>query len=82
MTPEKLRDGYTFGVTGVDLTSMTPAQGMVIEIMITFLLVFVVVSATDGGRKDIAGSVPLAIGVYLVGASFAAVSREKCHDIL
>ncbi|CAG0915159.1 unnamed protein product [Notodromas monacha] len=62
------------GMLGVTVlaTQITSVQGLAIEIIITFMLVFLIVSTTDGGRQDVSGSVPLAIGIYIVGAAFAA----------
>lgn len=47
-------------------------QAFVIEIIITFVLVFVVMSSIDTGRKDLGGSVPLSIGLAVTTCVLAA----------
>ena len=42
---------------------MTPGKGLIVELLITFLLVFTVFSSCDKKRKDISGSAPLTIGL-------------------
>ncbi|CAG0915134.1 unnamed protein product [Notodromas monacha] len=54
---------------------VTIFHGICIEIMITFLLVFLTVSATDGRRVDVTGSIPLIIGLAIVACSFAALKE-------
>jgi aquaporin related protein len=61
----------SMGVTEIH-PDLVPSQGFAIEICITFILVFMTVSATDSRRSDVNGSVPLAIGIYVVAAGLAA----------
>lgn len=62
---------------GLGLTALrsdvTAAQGVGMEIIITFLLVLVVHAVTDPKRADVKGWAPLAIGLTIAVAHMAAV---------
>lgn len=53
---------------------LTHAQGVGIEMIMTFILVLTIFACLDTHRKDISGSFPLTIGLALTACSFFAVS--------
>ena len=63
---------------GVNMVSdhITAAQGFGVELMITFMLVFVVLAATDDKRSDLGGSAPLSIGLAVAAGHLFAVSKK------
>ena len=66
-------DNSTLGAT-VLANNITAAQGFIIELIITFVLVFVVLAATDEKRSDLGGSAPLSIGLAVAAGHLFAVS--------
>ncbi|XP_035799659.1 uncharacterized protein LOC111588756 isoform X4 [Amphiprion ocellaris] len=69
ITPASVRGGL--GVTGVN-TSISVGNALVVELFITFQLVFTVFATCDYKRKDLKGSSALAIGLSVcIGHLFA-----------
>jgi len=50
------------GVT-IAVDKISPGQGFLLELLITFVLVFTVFASCDKGRTDLGGSIPLTIGL-------------------
>ncbi|CAI9727836.1 aquaporinaquaporin-like-like [Octopus vulgaris] len=63
----------TFGVVGPG-PGVSDVHAMIMELLITFLLLFGILAAVDKGRKDSIGSVPLHIGLIVSLNMFAAIN--------
>jgi len=72
---------YTVGVTAVK-GNLTEAQGFGVELVITFVLVFVILASTDEKRSDLGGSAPLTIGLAVVAGTLFAVSCLIFYAVL
>ena len=63
----------SIGVTLLN-EKITPMQGLTVEAIITFILIFTIFACIDSKRKDLGGSFPLSIGLALVvGALFGVI---------
>lgn len=71
--PPALQASQTIGVTLIN-NEIDEAQGVLIECIITFLLVFIINAVSDDRRNDIRGSTGLAIGFAVTVGHFAGVS--------
>lgn len=71
--PRELQASRTIGVTQIN-SEIDEAQGVLIECIITFLLVFIINAVSDDRRNDIRGSTGLAIGFAITIGHFAGVS--------
>ncbi|XP_018612984.1 aquaporin FA-CHIP-like [Scleropages formosus] len=60
------------------LNNITPSQGIGVELLATFQLVLCVIATTDKRRRDVIGSVPLAIGLSVCLGHLAAISFTGC----
>ncbi|XP_060772391.1 aquaporin-1-like [Neoarius graeffei] len=60
------------------LNKITPLQGIGVEMLATFQLVLCVLAATDKRRRDVGGSVPLAIGLSVALGHLTAISFTGC----
>lgn len=66
----------TLGLTMVN-SKLTPLQGVGVEFIITFILVFTVCAVCDSNRNDVKGSAAVAIGLAVSSCHLAAVSIFK-----
>ena len=74
LTPEQIQGAL--GMTQVN-PLLTAAQGFGVEVLITFVLVFVVFGVCDEKRTDVLGSGPLAIGLAVTTCHVGAVSGVR-----
>ncbi|KAG5869640.1 hypothetical protein JTB14_011703 [Gonioctena quinquepunctata] len=70
VTPDTRVGNLGLTVVNAELTAF---QGFVVEAILTFLLVFVIHGVTDSRRKDVMGSIPLAIGVAVTAAHLCGI---------
>lgn len=63
-------------------TDISVGHGLLIELLITFELVFTVFATCDPNRTDLGGSAGLAIGFAVAIGHFFAVSKPRKQKIL
>nr|QFG56257.1 aquaporin 1 [Heteropneustes fossilis] len=86
MLGSSVASGIVYGIRSQNSTSLgvnslngiSPMQGMGVEMLATFQLVLCVLAATDKRRRDVAGSVPLAIGLSVALGHLTAISFTGC----
>ena len=71
MTASSLHD--SLGVTAIN-KDLNVGQGFGVEVILTFVLVFVIVATTDSNRSD-AGMASIAIGLTIALLHLAGVSE-------
>lgn len=54
---------------------VTSGQAFLMEIILTFPLIFVIQAVSDPKRKDVKGSAPLAIGLSITASHLCGVSE-------
>ncbi|KAG5873193.1 hypothetical protein JTB14_002318 [Gonioctena quinquepunctata] len=62
----------TLGLTSIN-NQISPEQGLLMETILTFLLLFVIHAVCDPLRKDIKGSAPLAIGLAVTATHLCGI---------
>lgn len=70
--PREMQESQSIGVTQIN-SEIDDAQGVLIEVIITFLLVFIINAVSDDRRNDVRGSTGLAIGFAITIGHFAGV---------
>ncbi|XP_066536563.1 aquaporin-1-like [Hoplias malabaricus] len=81
-----MASGIVYGVRSNDnstlglntLNKISPIQGIGVELLATFQLVLCVLATTDKRRRDVMGSVPLAIGLSVCLGHLTAISFTGC----
>eukprot|EP00106_Octopus_bimaculoides_P019858 XP_014787300.1 PREDICTED: lens fiber major intrinsic protein-like [Octopus bimaculoides] len=71
VTPSNMHRNFGVLTPGPGVSDL---QAMLMEMLITFVLIFGILAAVDKGRKDSIGSVPLHVGLIVSVNLFAAVS--------
>jgi len=70
----------SLGVTAIN-TSLNVGQGFGVEVILTFVLVFVIVATIDSNRID-AGMASIAIGLTIALLHLAGVSELYCNGLV
>lgn len=73
MVPEEKEN--SLGTTNIG-PGVTDVQGFLMEIILTFLLLFIIHAVSDPRRKDIKGSAPLAIGLAVTACHLCGVNIQ------
>lgn len=72
LAPAKLNDNWNVGQTTLS-ASISPGVGILWEAVLTFMFILTVHAVCDGGRADVKGSGPLAIGLAITACHFAGI---------
>jgi glycerol uptake facilitator-like aquaporin len=75
LTPESLGDKLGYNFVNPKITA---GQGLVVELVATFVLVLVVFAVTDEFRMEIKGAASLAIGLTVVLGHIFSINYTNC----
>jgi len=60
---------------------ISPLQGILVEVLITFVLIITIFACVDAHRKDLGGSFPLTIGFAVTVGALMGVSASTANRV-